>query len=367
MLGDQDRQEMIASMTGDDAPAWGDLPLDGDPRLILGWRPKQRRLEGQRLNIHEDAFADLREIARGALDDLAERTARPYEPHANLDGQDEYFALTLDEIPGADLNEVLSRDASAGATADRTAGGGKAASSTPSEPTPDEEGNAADLLRLLRTADQNEPMHPKAIGQQRYHFYAICFGTGDSVTAFVQKTDPRRSLKRGRRFFQYHDTLRSAKAPDLVLDEKVSFVIHDRQVAITHSQDFTDLLADVGIALRDVPTNVDRIATTLEPVAPLNDDSRDALRTLAGTRTSLAGRLHRLQRRLGELALDTDQVLAAAKRHMDDPSKIIEDDGTFTFNDLPGVHTFLDLAEGRLFEDDFTGERRRADRWSTRS
>lgn len=353
-------------MTADDVPAWGDLALNGDPRLLLGWRPKQRRLVAQRLEIHEDTFEDLREIAQATLADLAERMARPYEPHAALDGQDEYFALTVDEVPGVQPDGALPKGTSADVSTGQIADG-QVVSSALDDPSPDEESNAADLLRLVRTAEQNEPMHPSAIGQRRYLFYAICFGTGDSTTAFVQKADPRRSLRRGHRFFRYHDTLRSAKTPDLVLDESVGFVIHGRQVAITQPPAFTDLLADVGIALRDVPTNVDRIATTLDPVAPLGEDSRHALRTLAGARTSLAGRLHRLQRRLGTLALDTDQVLAATQRHMNDPSKIIDGEGTFTFNDLSGVHTFLDLAEGRLFEDDFTGERRRADRWSTRS
>jgi hypothetical protein len=59
------------------------------------------------------------------------------------------------------------------------------------------------------------------------------------------------------------------------------------------------------------------------------------------------------------------KVREAITRHGEDPKTLLTDDDRFEFTEEQ-VGPFLDLLEGRWFEDDFSGERRRADRYSKR-
>ncbi|MEY2848467.1 MAG: hypothetical protein RI885_1132 [Actinomycetota bacterium] len=51
--------------------------------------------------------------------------------------------------------------------------------------------------------------------------------------------------------------------------------------------------------------------------------------------------------------------------HGEDPSTLLNSANEFDFGE-DAVGSFLDVCEGRWFEDDFTGEKRRADRLSRR-
>jgi hypothetical protein len=58
-------------------------------------------------------------------------------------------------------------------------------------------------------------------------------------------------------------------------------------------------------------------------------------------------------------------VRRSLNSHGIDPDLVFDANGHFSFT-LQNVGTFFDVIEGRYFEDDLGGERRRADRYSTR-
>lgn len=74
--------------------------------------------------------------------------------------------------------------------------------------------------------------------------------------------------------------------------------------------------------------------------------------------------MRRLSQRLAHVPLTIDLVRAAAARHMEDPD-LLNADGHFEFGE-DEVAVGLDLLDGRLFEDDFSEEHRRSDRYSSR-
>jgi hypothetical protein len=64
--------------------------------------------------------------------------------------------------------------------------------------------------------------------------------------------------------------------------------------------------------------------------------------------------------------LKPSQVREHLTAHDIDPNRLVASDDSFSFGE-DEVSTFLDALEGRYFEDDWTGEPRRADRFSTRT
>jgi hypothetical protein len=63
--------------------------------------------------------------------------------------------------------------------------------------------------------------------------------------------------------------------------------------------------------------------------------------------------------------LSIDPVRQVLENHEVAFEDLINEDGEFIFEE-PYAPVFLDVIEGRWFEDDWTGERRRADRFSQR-
>ena len=108
-------------------------------------------------------------------------------------------------------------------------------------------------------------------------------------------------------------------------------------------------------------------ARLLAEYIPMSDRCVESLQTLGKRRQSIATRLYGLSARLQELqganALTKERFKEIVK---DDPRAlaIIEND-RFDF-DEEGGNIFLDVIEGRYFDDGWTGNHRRADRYSAR-
>lgn len=307
--------------------SWTSVDLGDDPRLVVGRRPRARRLEAERVDLHEDTFPVLREIAEAALAALETTTPRLYEPYAELEVGEEHFEL------------------------------GVASDETSDEPV-------ADLTHIVRVVDDLPSVDARNLSDQNNLFYAICWPSGAGGTGFVTKTDPARVVRHGR-FFQYRDALRAVDTPDLVLSDSTDFVVHEGVAGILRPTPFRMLFADVDVALRDVPNYVAATRLALAASVPLTDRGALALEATVSRRTSYAARLRRLSERLAHVPLTIDSVRAAAARHLDNPDLLVNSDGHLEFGE-DEVAVVLDLLEGRLFEDDFSGEHRRADRYSTR-
>ena len=307
--------------------SWTRIDLIGDPRLAVGRRPRARHLEAERVDLHQDTFPVLRDIAGAALEALENTTRRSYEPYAELEIGEEHFELDL------------------------------ADDATPDEPV-------ADLTQIVRVVDDLPNVDARNLSDQNNLFYAICWPSDAGGTGFVTKADPARAVRHGR-FFQYRDALRAIDTPDLILSDSTDFVIHEGWRGILKPTSFRLLFADIDIALRDVPKYVATIKLALATSVPLTDAAAVALEAVVSRRPSFAARLRRLSGRLGQVPISVESARAAAMRHLDDPDLLLNAEGRLEFGENE-VAVVLDLLEGRLFEDDFSGERRRADRYSTR-
>lgn len=305
---------------------WTGLDLEDEPRLIVGRRPRPKHLEAERVDVHEDAYPVLRDIARGALRDLAATAARPYEPFAELEVGEEHFEL----------------DVGTGADSD-----------------------GAELVHLMSVVDELPSVDARDLRERSNLFYALCWPSDGGGTGFVRQTDPVRVLRPGRRFFQYQDALRTVDTPDFAIDDSVDFVFHAGTVGILKPTPFRNLFSDVEVALRDVQAYVDTVQTALASTVPISDTAAAALQAIVSRRTTFAARLRRLAERLSQVPVTVDAVRAAATRHFGDASAVLDANGQLQFGE-DRVADVLDMLEGRLFEDDFSGQHRRADRFSSR-
>jgi hypothetical protein len=75
--------------------------------------------------------------------------------------------------------------------------------------------------------------------------------------------------------------------------------------------------------------------------------------------------LRLLPDRLSKITLDAATLKRSLSMHGIDPDILFDEKDNFSFTQQ-NVGIFFDAVEGRYFEDDLGGERRRADRYSTR-
>jgi hypothetical protein len=127
---------------------------------------------------------------------------------------------------------------------------------------------------------------------------------------------------------------------------------------------FTTLFDDVGIAFEQVLSNVTAMSDALKDVTLLGPRTLVALKGRCGRRISDAKRLHRIvtERKEALKRLTPEEMKALLGRRGLDGAvqrselSLIDDN----------ISDFLDLVEGRRFNDDVTGEERRADSCSPR-
>ncbi len=325
-------------------PTWWDaIDISGDPRLVAGWRAGSKRLDAHRFNLHEDVFPTLRELCTPALNFAKVARARAFEPFAGLEEGEEYFVQDISTLPSRPPSK---------------------------QPTAEEAGTAdqdtADLVRLVRVVDALDEATRQDMENQRYSFYAICWPLNATMVGFVSKSSPIATLQAGVRYFRYGETLKTAERPDLALREGADLIVGADEIAILRPFAYTTLLGDVGVSFQAVPGDVTKIRDALSESIPLSDAACEALTARAQVLSSLARRLRLLPARLAALGtLDIKKVRASMKRHGVDPRELLDKDGNFTF-EPERVDVFLDVIEGRYFEDDLGDEPRRADRYSRR-
>lgn len=321
-------------------PSWPAIEFDADPRVILGVRAGARRLDGRRIDVHEEAFAELRSVCEPVAAELRDSTPRVYQPFAQLEPGEEYFRVEIDELP---TKPQAHRRSAAPETNDV---------------------DSADLVRLVASVDRLDPVAD--LDDFAYVFYAICWPADSGFAGFVKKTDPRRALRAGRRWFQYGDVLRRADPPDLVLEPNVDVVVTPTFVAARNPTAFKNLLNDVQVALAAVPRDVKAVRARLRHSVPLSKGAAAALEDAAMKRVSYARRLNLLPSRLADVTLD-EATLRKELRRVGVPARaLIGASGEFDFG-AEEVGVFLDVLEARYFDDRLGGERRRADRYSTRN
>jgi hypothetical protein len=235
----------------------------------------------------------------------------------------------------------------------------------PEEDTPSLEEDTADLVRLVKSVDALEEATREDLDEGGYSFYAICWPHRRSMIGFVSRMNPMATLKPGFRYFQFGNAMTTARRPDFALREGADLVVGDEGTAILAPYSFEILLGDVGVRFDGVADDVATVKTALAETIHLTQAAEEALIMEASRTRSYAKRLRLLPDRLRKLSLDTASVRRSLNVHEVDPSLLFDEDGNFSFTPQ-NVGMFFDVIEGRYFEDELGGERRRADRYSTR-
>ena len=339
-------------MTGKDQETlWQDIQLGGDPHLILGRRQGKREIDAVLVDLHRNLFAEVREICERTLARLGETGPRAYEPNAEVERDEHHFVLGLDTLP--------EQPAPA-----RRRSGQQREAQVSDEENPD---RTAALVKALRSPGGLAPVDAAHLSDFTAIFYSLAYQQDDDTWVhFIKKVNPRRILKKGWVWTQFSDVLQRSEAPAMVLESDVDVVLTSEILAGFSAYPIKTLFTDVYLVMRDVPDYIEHIASAISATMPLSETAKAALLTYVGKKVSVAARLYRLQERISTLDLKPDRVQESLIKHGFDPAQLIGTDGGFAFDET-GASLFLDTVEGRFFEDDLTGEHRRADRFSTRS
>lgn len=316
---------------------WTQMDLSGQPRLLLGQRKSSKKIEVHRIQVHQELFDDLRSIARGAIAELERRDAKPYSTFASKTG-DDYFDVDVSDIPQRRNMRKQEDDPEAY--------------------------EIASALAMIADCDAHPVMTAEGLRDADPSLYAIVFERDGDYVGFIRNSPPRRPVRPGLKYLQYGDTLRRVAPPDLAIDDDIDLVVAADRCAVLSPAAFTTLFGDVGVAFEQVSTNVKAISVALKDVLPLGTGTLAALNARCGRRVSDAKRLHHIvSERRGALKRLTSAELRTLLKLRGLDGAIQGGEVSLTDDN---VSDFLDLVEGRLFNDDLTGEERRADSYSPR-
>lgn len=319
----------------------------GDPELLVGWR-RGERLHAGTVPLHDDVVPTLRSVCEGTVKAIQKRTTRPYEPSAELEEGEEIFKISFTELPAPSprrrAHHQLKKAVEEGLL--------------------DELPNAADLVALLELS-AHEQIEAGRLAEGGFAFYAIRWVSGGRFISFVKAAAPVVVMKKGMFFFQYSETLRSVERPDFALYADVDLVMTGSAAYVLKKRAFDRLFKDVRVVLQDVPKNANELVAEMDDKVPLTARAVAAVVERCRTRPTYAARLRRAVARARALPLTPELLSEALKRHELPVESMLNDKGELDFAGEQ-VSLCLDLIEGRLFEDDLSGEHRRADRYSTR-
>jgi hypothetical protein len=281
------------------------------------------------MDLHQDVFSELRASCAPALATIQSSDARSYEPFSALEHGEQYFSFQL--VDG-------------GATANHA---------------------ESSLHAQIQGVDQLDVLDADELRRHGILFYAIIWPrSGGGFLGFVTKSDPRKSLRPGFRYFQFGQTLRRVDQPDLVISDGADLVIRPGEVAALSESAFKNLFSDLEVVFASVSTNVDGIEAALATSLPLSPPSSKALRSIGSKKVSVARRLDLLVPRLAKIEQDPKKFRAHIKKFGFNPADFVDRKGQLIFTE-ENVEQFLDFAEGRVYEDELGLEQRRADRFSS--
>lgn len=324
---------------------WANLDLSGDPILIVGRRPKPRTLEGYVVDLHTETFPTMRDIATTTASKLPGREPLPWHPNADMERSEQYLTIDVSDLPKPPVHGGQADD-----------GGGSAL-----PPLAD----AAELIRLVLAPGELDNLNPTDLAEQRFRFYAVTWETADEgqPVAFVSEYDPTTVLKKASSYFRYDGTLRNAAAPDFALDDRADMIITPSEIAILNPTTFDHLFSDIRALLNNVPAYTTALKTAMSGL-PMTPATEEVITQACASRTSYARRLQNLSTSSGAANINPGTLRDVLKRHSQAPADFITK-GSLDIDEHQ-VGTFLDVAEGRWYEADFTGDPRRAARWSSR-
>jgi hypothetical protein len=321
---------------GDDRKDWSAVILEPGAELIVGWRPRPSRLDAAAVELSGEVAEEIRSLCRGTLDLLGGLIPRPYGASPYIERDEEYLAVPVTELAGAD-------------------------GAQPGQSDDDEAAGLSDLQRLVATAGLR-PISRAELREGRYLFYAaICAAAGSGQRlGFVRQSDPHRVAKAGGFLALLgQEGLQHLDDPVFVLEAGFDLVVAPEEIAVLRVEAFNRMFADLHTLASAAPANAKLIAEVMPRMRPA---AVEALGGAAAARPSLARRLARLARPGAVPAVTPDDLSAAMSKHGLDPGDLVSD-GEIAF-EANRAAVFLDLIEQLYYETDFTGEHRRSDRYS---
>lgn len=325
---------------------WGTLQLGKGARLLLGWRDGRHDLDAQAARMTSDVSKEMLAACQRVLNGMAQLDRRIYSGIPALEPE-QYLSLALATENGG----VASGDADALQKLDHM--------------MPEEAAATARLVELVNGAFADDEWLTKdelALGS--WLFYAIVVQLEDGgVAAFVRKYNPQRGLKAGRlRVAANGNTLARFDDPLFNFDFNFDLIIAPNEIAIFSVTAFNSVFADIELAKIHAGEHVTTITSGL--VAPMSTASEALFREECETRASLANRVRRLAHADYLDRVTTTALRDALQKHGMEPDRLGK--AKVKLANREDVEVFLDLVEGLYYEADFTGEGRRADRYSVR-
>ena len=323
---------------------WAGLALGPGVRLLLGWRDRQRSIAARPVRVSSDIAATLTDACRGALERIGALERRIYSGIPALEtGQ--YLSLAIEPEPAADGD--------------------------PAEPSwllPEEMAATAQMLSIVDEAFESEDWLTRGelAGARGWLFYAVVVELADGsgeVLAFVRRYNPQRGLSAGRlQLAARGSTLKRFNDPLFNLDLSFDLVIAPDEIAILAVSAFNSVFADIEVAKLLVPEHAQAIADGL--ALSVTGDSQEAIRRACEESTVLANRVRRLAHAgyLGKV--DLAAIHGALDRHGIARQRLGQ--RRLKLAGREDVEVLFDLLEGLYYEADFTGEARRAIRFSVR-
>lgn len=315
---------------------WPELSFEEDPRLIIGYRKPNGKIECYHIRLHEDTFNEFREIATSTICRLDTKQSRPYEYFGALE-EDEYFILDTSSIPNRPTNNQRKG------------------------PGTEE---IASALKMVADTDK----HPKLSSDEirsplKMNLYMIAYPIESGYIGFVRQANPQRSISPGYRYFLYGHFLKKIDKPPFVFDDRIDLIIGPDKVVILSDTVVQMLFRDVELVMESVAENMTVMVDAFQDQLPLAPQGIEVLHNFCDRGPRNAKRLYDLVHdRLTDLNLDSENIIQALSKHGLDH---LLSNGKLNLTD-ESVPSFFDFIEGRLYHDDHTHEPRRADRYSKR-
>jgi hypothetical protein len=302
---------------------WTNAGTVGPVTLLLGWRPRPRRLSAQ-MNPVPYTYG-----------------AGTGDPHLE---RDEFLVVPFSALP-----QPRER------TTER------AALETDREEEHEEE---ADLRRIVTEAfDSDDFLDAQQLGSTRYLFYCLVTRTAQQQVGLVKQTGPQRLAKPGGFLTFYSDSLKKLEQPVFVLEPDVDLFVSKDRIAVLRPLAFERLCSDLELSEADVPLHVQ----TLSHALPLTTSASDALEKAC----QRGARPARLLRQLAALpaeswqARDAESIRDVVTRRCLDPD-FLTPSGEIDVEEA-NVPVLLEMLASRYYTSDFDNEQMRADRARRRS
>lgn len=310
----------------------------GNPFLVVGWRDGGETV-CRKMSIYQKLHARIREIAESHLRSLDSSVERSYEPSAALERNEQYFSVPLSSIP---------------------------------KRATDDGDREASLLTQLRSVATMETAGSGELEGKVLLFYAFSFQqeTNSDWLTFIRKINPTSYFRAGRVWCTVDEGLKKLeKSPTFAFDNMVDLLFDKNIIYASAPVPLKQLFTEVNLSAINVPEYVSEFVSSLPSGIKISNDSADRITALAKRKTSFVSRVHGLSARLAEISqvkeLTADSFVDAIDD--DETVKKIISGSEIVLDTDASVETFLDAVEGRFFRDGWTSERRRADRFSSRS